>query len=285
MFKWIITITFALLISVITIYFINVQTKPAITYFPANEETKFTETETNLKLFSEKDKDKYEISWTSNSKSEKPMYLRQDVSILFENGRLRGMRSKWEQNTDKIYINEKITQEDSGYFQSVSYHHGEIHTNNNITSIHKLSGDNLYVIDSPTTAIDSFKKPENRYEEEWKHLLDSITKQQLLFHWHQLLKHFSIKSKDYLTVPLTQLSKYNEEPLPNLSQEQTDKIMGQLWEGLYKNYVIPIINSNEEKVQSYIPIVLFSNQADHLIVLFESNGEKMKLIQRYSPIK
>jgi hypothetical protein len=281
--KWTIFFVLFIIIGIFTIiYALKSISSPAITFFPLNEERSFVEAESRLSLIAENAKDRYELKWTAGSRSDQSFYLRQDASLLFENGLLRGVRSKWVQNTDEIYIEEKLIQEDSSFFQVISFHHGEIHdADSEITSIHRLTSDYLYVIDSPATPLESFKEPGNSFEAEWKDLLDRASKQQLLFHWHQLFTYYGIKQEDYLAVPLTQLDKYQDEPLPSMTQAETDKIMGQLWEGLYKNYIIPIVSEDAERVNSYIPIVLFDKNKEHLQVLFELNGEKQQLLQRY----
>ncbi|WP_164216113.1 hypothetical protein [Virgibacillus sp. YIM 98842] len=283
MIKWKLFFLIFALISIFSImYALKYISSPAITFFPLNEERTFLEAESKLHLIAENAKDLYEISWTSDSKTDQPFYLRQDVSLLFENGLLRGVRSKWVQDTDEIHIEENLLQEDSSFYQVISIHHGEIHDDSSeITSIHQLSHDYLYVIDSPATQLDSFKEPGSSYEAEWKQLLDRSSKQQLLFHWHQLFTYFGINEEDYLAVPLTELDKYEEEPLPAMSNKETGKIMGQLWEGLYKNYIIPIVSEDAESMNSYIPIVLFDKNNKHLQVLFELNGEKQQLLQKY----
>ncbi|GAB3051109.1 hypothetical protein [Virgibacillus ainsalahensis] len=269
--------------SISILYIIKMNASPAITYFPIDEDSVFTYAKTNLELSQETGNDSYEINWTSGSKSDKEMYLRQDASLLFDNGRLRGVRSKWVQETSEIQLQEKLASEDSSFFQVISYHHGELHYPDNlIKSIHQMSYDQLYIIDSPVTSLDSFTSPANNLEREWKSLLDRTTKQQLLYHWHQLFTHFQINSESYFAVPLTNLHQYDVEPLPSMTQEQTKKIMGQLWEGLYKNYIIPITESKNDEVTSYVPIILFDKEKEHLLVLFELNGEKQRLIQKYA---
>lgn len=265
------------------VYFVKMNDAPAITYFPIDEETSFTYANSNLELSTPKGSDSYEIDWTSNSRSDKEMYLRQDASLLFDKGRLRGVRSKWVQDTESIYLEDSLLSEDSSYFQVISFHHGEIHyPNDEIKSIHQMSNDHLYVIDSPATSLEAFKSPENNDQKEWKNLLDRTTKQQLLHHWHQLFTHFDISHESYLAVPLTNLYRYNNESLPSMTQEQTNKIIGQLWEGVYKNYIIPAASTENNKLESYVPIVLFDKENDHLLVLFELNGKKERLIQNYS---
>ncbi|WP_099158505.1 hypothetical protein [Virgibacillus ndiopensis] len=255
---------------------------PAITYFPIDQETTFVDTTTNIEFYSQQGNNSYDISWTSNSKSDKKVYLRQDASLLFDNGRLKGVLSKWKQNEDTIQLNQKLSNEDSSYFQAISFHHGEVHyPDDKIKSIHQMSYDELYVVDSPTTPLESFKIPKSEFETEWKNLLDLTTKQQLIYHWNKLMNHFDINKEDYITIPLTNLYKYNEENLPNMTAEQTDQIIGQLWEGLYKNYILPATSPADNKLSSYIPIVLFDKKNTHLLVLYEVNGKKERLIQQY----
>ncbi|OZU89967.1 hypothetical protein CIL03_02195 [Virgibacillus indicus] len=281
--KWLFFLCLILFLSLSISYILENNATPAITYFPDDEKSTFTKAESNLGLFLPKGNDSYEIVWTSDSESDKEMYLRQDASLLFDNGRLRGVRSTWTQDTKQIHIEEKLLSEDSSFFQVITFHHGEIHyPEDQIKSIHQMSSDHLYVIDSPSTSLDAFKTPEDKFEEEWENLLDRTTKQQLLYHWDQLFTHFSIDSESYLSVPLTSLVKYNSSPLPSMSQEQTDKVIGQLWEGVYKNYIIPAVNTENSQLQSYVPIVLFDKDNNHLLVLYELNGKKHKLIQHYS---
>ncbi|MEC5422252.1 hypothetical protein QGM71_01960 [Virgibacillus sp. C22-A2] len=280
--KWIIISVAALIICTVSmLYIVRLTSLPAITYFPIDKESSFVTAASSLQLSPPVEDNSNELMWVSESESDKKMYLRQDASILFENGRLKGIRSKWKQDTANIRIQESIKVEGSSLFQVISFHHGEVHhTDKEIRSLHQLSNDFLYVIDSPTTSIESFKSPANDYETEWKTLLDRTTKQDLLYHWYQLFNHFNISSDSYTAVPLTNLYRYNQEALPSLSQDKTAQIMGQLWEGLYKNYIIPIIDSEGKQI-SYVPIILFDKQNQHLLVLFELNGEKKQLIQRY----
>ncbi|MBP1971766.1 hypothetical protein J2Z83_003921 [Virgibacillus natechei] len=282
--KWLFFIFTIILTSIFgVVYIIQMNTSPAITYFPIDEETSFTYSDSTLELISEQGYDSYEIDWESNSQSDTQMYLRQDASLLFDNGRLRGVRSKWVQGTDTIHLKETLISEDSSFFQVISFHHGEVHyPNDEIKSIHQMSNDHLYVIDSPTTPLDAFKSAEDEFQIEWQILLDRTKKQQLLYHWHDLITHFNISADSYMSVPLTKLVRYGNEPLPSMTQEQTDKVIGRLWEGLYKNYIVPAANTESNELVSYVPIVLFDKEMEHLLVLFELNGKKEQLIQNYS---
>ncbi len=281
--KWsVITIVVAITSFITIIYIVGLQSKPAITYFPLDKNFAFTTAETDIQLFTEKGIDDYEIIWKASSATEIPVYLRQDVSLLFDNGRLRGALSKWVQDTDTIHLKRMLTLEDSSLYEAISFHHGEIHEKDSqIKSMQQMSSDHLYVIDSPAAKLDSFKTPSTTYEKEWKTLLDRASMKQLTYHWDTLYEYFDINKESYTAVPLTDLNKFAAQPIAGLTQAQTDKVMGQLWEGLYKNYLLPIVNA-EKAVNSYIPIILFDKKNKHLLVLFEMNGKKEKLIQQYS---
>lgn len=275
--KWIFLTLMMLMICVSGIlFFSKTDNVPTFSYFPLDEQSHFIKTDSDLRLDSSK------ITWTSDSKSDKNMYLRQDASLLFDNGKLRGVRSKWEQNKEKIGIKETLSFKGSSLFQVISFHHGEIHTSNDqIKSIQDMSDASLYVVDSPSHSVLAFESPVNDSDTAWKNLIDKTVKQELLVSWHQLFKHFDIPIESYLAVPLTNLYKYNKEPLPSMSQEETNQVIGQLWEGLYKNYIIPATKTKNNQGNNYIPIILFDKNHKQLLVLFELNGKKQKLIQKY----
>lgn len=268
------------------IYTERLETIPSITYFPLDKETSFDHTSTELEMISEVGKDTYELAWKVNSKSVKELYLRQDVSLLFDNGQLRGVQGKWQENTDVIQLKEKLYGEDSSYYQAISFHHGEVHyPDDQIKSIQQMTYDQLYVIDSPNTILESFKKPSDETETEWARLLEQTTHQQLVYSWKQLIHYFQIDSESYTAVPLTHLYKFNTNPLPSFTQEQTNQIMGRLWEGLYKNYILNAKHAEKNQLHSYVPLILFAKDNTHLLVLYELNGQKEKLIQKYPVFK
>ncbi|MRH43125.1 hypothetical protein GH741_10580 [Aquibacillus halophilus] len=254
-----------------------------VKHFPIDQNVDFTTYDTDLSLLSETDQDEYDVNWTVISQLDSPIYLRQDVSLLYSDGRLKGILSKWKENEQDIQLKSSIHGEDSSHFQAISFHHGEIHyADDEIKSINSMSYDELYVIDSPHSALESFDQPISSNQEEWKHTLDHATNQQLTYHWKQLIEFFEIPQSKYNVVPLTNLHVYQSKPIPTLSKAKTQQVIGQLWEGLYKNYILGI-SRNEQPVKSFIPIVLFSKQGHHLIVLYEDqSGEKQQLIQYYS---
>ncbi|MFG6114336.1 hypothetical protein ACGTN9_04060 [Halobacillus sp. MO56] len=261
-------------------------TESVIKYFPIDETKKFVQAETQLSFESETDADEYEVDWKSISESNEPMYLRQDISLLYVDGQLKGILNKWRENGQQIEQSSVLHGEDTSLYQAITFHHGEIHYPEDvIKSIQTLSYDQLYVVDSPHTPLESFHTAENAEHREWEKTINHSIQQQLDYQWDELIAHFNIPPEKYIAVPLTDLYKYEDKPIPGVSQKDSTRILGQLWEGLYKNYVLGIADnkSTGHPIQSYIPLILFSKDADHLLVLFEDDqGKKEQLIQYYS---
>lgn len=280
--QWVLgPLALAIFIAIYTQYF---NEEAVIKYFPLDDRSEFQSYGTSLDFAYQEDEDEYEILWNMFSESDKAMYLRQDVSLLYVNGRLKGVVSKWEENTSEIKKETSLHGEDSQKYQAISFHHGEIHEESGpIKSIQASSKDELYVIDSPHSKRTAFKEPANQEEEEWKKRLDHSIQQQLEVQWEELLTHYGINKEDYTLVPLTDLADYKDKPLPGTNEDDTERIKGQLWEGLYKNYVLGISDTkSSHPIQSYIPLILFDKKGKHLIVLYEDDtGKKHRLIQSY----
>lgn len=254
-----------------------------IKYFPIDESVTFTSYGTELKMLEQTDKDEYDIKWSTYSLLDEPIYLRQDVSLLYADGRLMGILSKWKESEQDIKLQSSVHGEDSSHYQTITFHHGEVHyPDDKIKSIQAMSSDELYVIDSPHSALESFDQPTNTVQEEWKNTLDRATNQQLSYHWKQLIQYFQIPEDQYIFVPITNLEKYQHTPIPTLDQKETTRVIGQLWEGIYKNYIVGI-SSNKKPVKSFVPLVLFDKEGKHLMVLYQNqDGKKEQLIQLYS---
>lgn len=252
-----------------------------VKYFPFDENVYFTEAKTELSLH-EEDTNKYEITWESASKTNETIYLRQDLSILYVDGELKGIQSRWIEDEIFIYLASLIPGQGSSHYQAITYHHGESHyPDTSIKSNNTMTFDELYVVDSEHTPLITFKEPKNREELSWKDTLDHTVSQHLHFHWHTLIDHFNLNYNDYIFVPLTDLHLYEKIDLPGLNQLQARKVIAQLWEGLYKNYVIPFKETKTYE-KSYVPLVLFDKKGEHLIVLFQDhNGQYQKLMQNY----
>lgn len=257
-------------------------TQTTVKYFPFDENVVFEKSETELTLLDNKN-EHYIVRWISDSKTNNTIYLRQDLSLLYVDGLLKGLQSKWRENESDISLESDIHGEGSSYYQSITYHHGEVHyKNNSIKSLNRMSYDEMYVIDSEHSSLFTFRKPKEEQQIEWKDTLDHTISQQLHYHWHNLINHFQLNYDDFLFVPLTELYQFETRNLPNLDKNQTRKVIAQLWEGLYANYILPF-QETETIQKSYIPLILFSKTGDRLYVLFQDqHGEMRQLIQTYS---
>lgn len=274
-------ILFSFGFSLFLLYQTKLDSIPSISYFPLDEKSSFIEAQTKLELKKQNDEKRQRLAWNTSSKSDKSMYLRQDVSLLFKNGKLAGALSKWHENEDTIKLSERIYTKGTSLFQAISYHHGELHyPDGTIKSIQQMTDDELYVIENNSTGNYSFHKPKTNKDSKWKNQISVKTSKKLLYQWNKLINHYQINKEDYLIVPLTELKRFNTEHLPSLSLKQTNKIIGHLWEGLYKNYIVPI-TYQKEQVSSFVPVILFSKDNTHLLVLYEINGKKERLIQQY----
>src|SRR5690625_5225633 len=79
-------------------------------YFPIDEHVMFDDARTDLTY----SYDETEVHWTIDSKSSESAYLRQDISLLFENGKFKGVQNKWEQHKQKLSLTQKFKQKNNG---------------------------------------------------------------------------------------------------------------------------------------------------------------------------
>jgi hypothetical protein len=261
------------------------EVRESIIYFPIDRQVQFQQASTKLSLLDQHDEDEYAVKWNVQSKLDRTAYLRQDISLLFEDGILISTLSKWKENIQTIKMKKMMNGEDSSYYEAISFHHGELHYPDDIIkSSQRMSFDYLYVIDSPMSPLESFKIPKTSFELEWKAILNNTRNQQLQYIWSNLIQHYNISTKNYYFIALTSVPAYQDNTFPNLSYEQTEKAIGGLWEGLYKNYFLGIKNEDgtiTSPIGSSIPLILFSKDGSHFIILIEAkNGKKYQFIQQ-----
>src|SRR5690625_6449854 len=104
-------LTFIIISSVmVTLYVLTKCSRPAIIYFPIGEQMKLDFVQTKLKVTPKNQKQ--QLIWTSYSKSEQPLYLRQDVSLLYEDGLFKGVQSKWIEDQATILLEKDMPAQD-----------------------------------------------------------------------------------------------------------------------------------------------------------------------------
>src|SRR5699024_712001 len=248
-----------IMLIIVTVFFVmtNIIAEMTITYFPIDYDRTFTSAESSLTPTNEQ----YTIDWASHSTSEDSLYLRQDVSLLFRNGALVGVLNKWLQNTTTIEQKQPVTIRPNAVVQTISFHHGERHDNETITSIQAMSTDELYMLKN-----NSFKTPKTYGQTQAVTELDQQIKHQLHMYWEELMNHFNINEEEYSSIPLTEIVNFDQYLSDTVSEKASDRIIGQLWEGLYKNYILAAVEANSN---DFMPIILLANDQTHLFILYK----------------
>jgi hypothetical protein len=270
-----------------TVY--NPPARESIIFFPLNDDAQYQSANTLLTLTDEKVDENYEVNWKISSVLNQDSYLRQDIGFLFFNGRLKARMSEWEQNTDRIVEEDTVQGKESSLLQSISFHYSEIHDNeDNFTSAQSMSEDQLYVIDSNFSPLSSFRKPDTQAETEWQTILDRVTRQQLEYNWEKAMKAFNIRGEDYLQIPLEKLAEYNDSPPEGFEPAQWNELLGNLWEGLYKNYFLGIRTKSgniEDPAESSMPLILIQQKTGDLLVLLTTKEGEPALLQQKFPVQ
>lgn len=246
----------------------------SITYFPPDPNVFFNSAGTSLILGTEGQNVPYHIHWTSNSVLNRTAYLRQDAGLLFANGRLIGKMGDWKQNTDRLNQETSKVWSESSIFQAITFHYAELHEKNSqIFSSQAMSSDQLYVFAAHPKKLHAFHIATTKEEYERKAFLDQWTNSLLEYSWGKGIRVFSIHLNQYHPFPLTQLSSI--KAFPGFSVQETNSLIGTLWEGLYKNYFLSIKKADGtfvEPIGSTMPLILLASDKSHLLVLFETNN-------------
>jgi hypothetical protein len=286
--KWkisIFTLIIILVIGIIYQPFIKKEARESITFFPIDTSFSFTEAVTSLK-FKEGTASNYEFEWDVESESSESVYLRQDIAMIFENGKLANKMTEWKTTAKSIDLEKNIEGKTPRLWEAISYHQGEIHLNEEkYRSVQKMSSDYLYTV-KPNNTFTGFKKAASPSERRLKNTLDQETNKYLQDTLAKLLDYYQINRNNYHVISLQSLTDYNEKELPGFNQVKSQEIIGKLWEGLYKNYFINITTKTGQKISpigSSMPYILLSKDKTHLFVLFQtSTGENIQLIQYIS---
>lgn len=266
-----------MLLLLLLFIILNDGTEEAITYFPPDPSIQFSEAKTELKVGQATGADQYKMHWKTASCLEEEVYLRQDVTLLYMDGQLKALRGLWKEHEKDISLDMTFEESDSSLFKAITFHHGEIHyPNEEIKSIQKITSDFLYVVDSPHTPLMSFRDPASQEQKEWKETIDHATSQQLHYVWKEWIDKKGIDTDRYDLYRLTDLDQFEQQPIDGLTPETSDRVIGQLWEGLYKNYILPL--ANDENHHTVMPLILIDKQRSHLMVLFSKDNDQIETL-------
>lgn len=261
--------------------FKNPEVKESITFFPIDPKVTYKSAQTSLTLI---DKPKNTILWKVRSKLDRKAYLRQDAGLLYANGRLVSGLRDWKQHTAVLVQEERIEFDNSALLQAITFHHAELHEKNGqIFSSQTMTSDQLYFMYSSIGSSSAFKTPKSAGENQIKQQLDERTERMLQLSWNKGVRHFSIKLNDFQAIPLSQFIEKAKDNLPGFSKSETARIVGNLWEGLYKNYLLGIKKADgtsENPIGSTFPLILLANDHTQLLVLSQTAaGEPILLRQ------
>jgi hypothetical protein len=146
-----------------------------------------------------------------------------------------------------------------------------------------MSADQIYIANLQNGAFHSFRNAFSKQEQEWKQKLDQQTKEFLHHSWEKGIRYFSVNPDQYFAFPLTDLFLNPSSSFPGFTEQETNRITGNLWEGLYKNYFLGIKKADGTMIKpigSTIPLILIAKDKSHLLVLTETaNGEPTLLRQ------
>ncbi|HYK72502.1 MAG TPA: hypothetical protein VEV44_05115, partial [Pseudoneobacillus sp.] len=160
------------------------KTEESITYFPIDTTSPFKAVNTSISLLNKNKSNQFSIQWRVSSNLLKNTYLRQDIGLLYANGRLKGKMGKWKQNTNQLVQEDTINGKGSLYLDAITYHYAEIHyQDDSIMSSQDMSKDEIYIIDSSYGPLRTFRIPSSKEEADWKKVLDQATAQELKNSW------------------------------------------------------------------------------------------------------
>jgi hypothetical protein len=268
----------------------NTRVQESITYFPIDPKVTFKLTNTSLNLLKPHKSEKYMLEWELSSTLDRKAYLRQDVGLLFSNGRLVARQGNWKQNTATLIQKRQVLGRGNALYQALTFHYAELHENQeHIFSSQEMSADQLYIVHLENGTVNSFRNVFSKQEEEWKQKLDQQTNNLLHHSWEKGIKYFAINPNDYYSYPLTDLFLNSNTAFQGYSEQETRRIIGNLWEGLYKNYFLGIKKADGtilKPIGSTLPLILIAKDKSHLLVLTETaKGEPTLLRQtiEYGP--
>ncbi|CAH0346994.1 hypothetical protein [Bacillus sp. CECT 9360] len=268
------------------IYFLYVKpVRETIIFFPIDPSLSFDSASTTITA--ERNNHKYAVDWKEQSALNTDAFLRQDISLLYKNGKLAGILKDWKQNRRNLEQNESITEKESALFQGITFHYAEVHLpESDIVSAQTLTDDELYVILSPFSEFQSFRRPITVDQKEWQHVMDQTTNSVLKESLNQAIASFQIDTGRYRIASLIDLQSKQQELLSGFTDSKQKEIIGKLWEGLYRNYVLDIKKSDGSAISplnSTIPYLLVSSDNKELLVVFTASDGSSAILRQQLP--
>ena len=273
--RWLIGV---LIIIITFIYLLDTEntTTETIKYFPINQSISFTDLGSKLEVYQ---KENVPLLVAENwSKTNKMVYLRQDVNLLFQNGKLKAMHYPWKQYTDWIVDQIKDDLSSDSVYLTLSFHHAEIHEDSIISSQHAVTTSKLYT-NQFQGKNEFFKEPNNMRQEDALKKIENKLQQERANLLDQAMIELNINRDNYIIYDLDQFSMMKGNKV--ISEEFWPAVLGRLWEGLYRNYVLVFSNEELQHYSPSMPWILVDQNGTHLLVIYQKiNTHFEKLIQQ-----
>ncbi|TCP31141.1 hypothetical protein EV207_10322 [Scopulibacillus darangshiensis] len=271
------------LIAFLIFYFEKSNVQDSITYFPEDMGLSYDYNETELSAKPAVTENEYELDWKVQSQTHEKVYLREDLSLLYKDGRLLAFLTKWQEDTQTLEQEKRFKFQDSGKFKAISFHHAEKHQDDHITGKDVMSYDYLSVMANGPGTFQSFQIPITPEEQEWQAKNDRSIQDKRQAILKEAEKKFQLILRNYYIFPLSHLHVYNNQTLPGLDKKTTHRAISQLWEGLYKNYVLGIKikeNQIEKPIGSTMPLIMYDKKATHFLILVETKEGELALYRQ-----
>ncbi|WP_409301679.1 hypothetical protein [Peribacillus sp. SCS-155] len=260
-------------------------TRETVMFFPIDTEVEFNEATTKINVIKD-EQSGYSLYWRVRSLLDRKAYLRQDLSILYKNGRMAGLLKDWHQYSTQVDQEKSIHERQSSIFKAISFHYAELHPSSEIyKSAHEMTADHLYVIASPFSKFQSFQRPSTKEQKEWKLTLDNVTSSLQAETLEAVSAAYRIDTSMYRVFPLTSLNETKGEIFKHFSPSLQQELMSKLWEGIYKNYILGITINKGPAAQSPIgstePLLLVRHDnREVLVITLTKAGTPVLLRQR-----
>ncbi|MCO7128307.1 hypothetical protein NIE88_21505 [Sporolactobacillus shoreicorticis] len=252
--------------------------RPTITYFPEHPRIQYVTTATHLAFVPENQLLRLQTASETKERNE----LMQDFSLLYRNNQLVAILNRWQKNVSELSASKELDMS-PGFYVGLTVHQAERHIDHSIYGKEQLSQDYLMAVKTNGT-YHLYREPKttdeaNQLSQYTRELGESRNKT-----LRRAAARYGFQLSDYRVVPLDALTGESFTHIFPFGREKAERITGQLWEGLYKNYVrgIQLAQAQSESpLGSTMPLLLIAQ--DHMLIVFETaNRQTVLLKQNFS---
>lgn len=246
-----------LVVTIICIFAIlHHQTEQAITYFPPNDKYFFEHTLVDLK------RDNHQITWLIESKTNEAAYLRQDVGLMYANGKFVSFYNDWKTGTDSLQFQTSIDLDKQVRIDAVGIHYAEFHEDEHIYSIEEIA--------TTSTSIPGQQAPFRNQDNSSTHSEQFHSFKQAYL--QEINSYFSFDHQDYDFILLNELPAYMLNHQANWSVKQKEAVIGHLAESIYKQYITKLL-THQGDFDHRIPAILFGKNEPFILIVFQLDGK------------